>query len=205
MFSGGDKLIFIGDSITESGRFEDPEGIGNGYVSIITMYIKEHYENVEILNKGISGNRVTDLEQRWERDVLQEKPDWLSISIGINDVWRQIDSPKSEQIRPYLFEDIYRRLLIETKRRLTNTKIIIMEPTIIEEEINSKGNTLLVPYVEIVQMLARQHEAILVPAHRIFLNELQKETPQKLTTDGVHMNEAGNKLLADCWIQKVFN
>ncbi|MGG3623441.1 SGNH/GDSL hydrolase family protein [Bacillus gobiensis] len=203
MFSVGDKVLFIGDSITESGKFGDPEGIGNGYVSIINMYVKEHYEDVTILNKGIGGNRVTDLERRWERDVLQENPDWLSISIGINDVWRQIDNPKAEQIYPYMFEEIYGRLLIATKRRLTNTKIILMEPTIIKEDINSKGNKLLLPYVEIVQSLARQHEAILVPAHRVFLKELQKEKTQKLTSDGVHMNEAGNKLLADCWIQAV--
>ncbi|ALC84021.1 MULTISPECIES: SGNH/GDSL hydrolase family protein [Bacillus] len=203
MFSVGDKVLFIGDSITESGKFGDPEGIGNGYVSIINMYVKEHYEDVTILNKGIGGNRVTDLERRWERDVLQENPDWLSISIGINDVWRQIDNPKAEQIYPYMFEEIYGRLLIATKRRLTNTKIILMEPTIIKEDINSKGNKLLLSYVEIVQSLARQHEATLVPAHRIFLKELQKEKPQKLTSDGVHMNEAGNKLLADCWIQAV--
>lgn len=203
MFSVGDKVLFIGDSITESNRFKDPVGIGNGYVSLIHMYVKEHYEDVNILNKGIGGNRVTDLERRWERDVLQENPDWLSISIGINDVWRQIDRPKLEQIHPYMFEDIYERLLISTKRRLTNTKIVVMEPTIIKEDINSKGNKLLMPYVEIIQSLARQHEATLVPAHRVFLKELQNEKQEKLTTDGVHLNEAGNKLLADCWIKSV--
>lgn len=84
------KIIFIGDSVTESGKFKDPERIGTGYVRLIHDYLKVSNpgRKIEIVNQGISGNRIPDLVARWDKDVIALQPDLLSISIGINDVWR---------------------------------------------------------------------------------------------------------------------
>ncbi|KAB8125597.1 SGNH/GDSL hydrolase family protein [Gracilibacillus oryzae] len=202
----GKRLVLIGDSITEWGKNEDPEGIGRGYVRLIHDYLRvtEPEKNYEIFNKGIGGNRITDLEARWQEDVLDLMPDTVSISIGINDVWRQLDQPELEQVAPDKFEQKYRKLLSQIKAA-THANIILMEPTIINEEINSEGNQKLKAYVEIVNKLAGEFDTLLVPTHQAFIEYLQKDSRYYLTTDGVHMNSAGNLLMANQWIKAVKN
>src|SRR5690625_5275985 len=145
----GKKFLFIGDSITEWGRFEDPEDLGDNYVRLIHDYIKITYPDkpYEIINKGIGGNRVTDLADRWEEDVIQQNPDVVSISIGINDVWRQIDQPQIEQVYPEQFKEVYDDLIQQVKAK-TNATIILMEPSVIEEVVSPEGNNMLAPYIE---------------------------------------------------------
>lgn len=198
-----DLIIFIGDSITESGRYEDPEELGNGYVRLVHDYLITSYpdKKLEILNKGIGGHRINDLEARWDQDVIDLKPQYISISIGINDVWRQIDAPEMAQIMPEQFETIYRKLLTQVKEK-TDAGIILMEPTVIEENLSSEGNNKLKNYVEIVRNLADEFGAALVPTHQMFLSYLQADNGYKLTTDGVHMNSAGNMLMAQSWINQ---
>lgn len=195
------KLLFIGDSITEWGRFQDPENLGNNYVRLIHDYLKVSYpnKNFEVINRGISGNRITDLEKRWGEDVVGHKPDILSISIGINDVWRQIDQPQMEQVYPEQFRIIYEKLIVDTKEK-TNAKIILLEPTVIEEVVSKKANDMLKPYVEIVRGLAKKYNTAIVPMHDLFLQYLQKGD-YPVTTDGVHMNSAGNMLMALGWLK----
>lgn len=201
LFKTGDKVILVGDSITEDGRFNDPQRIGEGYVRLIHDYIKENVpdQQIAILNKGISGNRVVDLAERWQADVISQNPDWVSISIGINDVWRQLDSPDIDQITPKQFAAIYRNLL-QDLRTQTNANIILMEPTIIEEDVSSEGNRLLKDYVDIVQRLAKAFDATLISTHQTFLNFIEKTPNISLTTDGVHMNDLGRKLMATTWL-----
>ncbi|MDQ0484496.1 SGNH/GDSL hydrolase family protein [Guptibacillus hwajinpoensis] len=189
------KWVFIGDSITDSGRSQDPEGLGSGYVRMIKNELES---TVQVVNKGVSGNRITDLEKRWQRDVIEANPSVLSISIGINDVWRQLDHPEMKPVYPDDFKEIFERLLNQTSK--LNTKLVLMEPTIIHEDVHSKGNQMLVPYVEIVRRLAIDYDAILVPTHTVFLEQV-KQNNVNLTTDGVHMTEAGNKLMANTWLE----
>lgn len=191
------KWVFIGDSITECGRFEDPQDIGDGYVKMIQNELTQKKE-VEIVNRGVGGNRVTDLAARWEEDVLSLKPDLISVSIGINDVWRQLDQPQMEQVYPDEFREVFDKILDETKH--TGAELYLMEPTIIEENNESKGNQMLIPYVEIVRKLAAKYGATLVPTHTAFLQTAQRD----LTTDGVHMTDAGNRLMADTWLEAYF-
>lgn len=195
------RIVFIGDSITDSGRREDPGQIGTGYVKIIHDYLKVTYptKQLDILNRGISGDRVIDLANRWVDDVINLNPDIVSISIGINDVWRQIDLPEIEQVFPNQFEQIYADLLSQIKTE-TDAEIILMEPTLIHEDIHSEGNEKLIPYVEIVNKLAMKYQAIAVPTHEIFINYLKSNSDFQLTIDGVHMNSAGNMLMAKTWL-----
>ncbi|WP_370622057.1 GDSL-type esterase/lipase family protein [Bacillus sp. JCM 19034] len=130
--------------------------------------------------------------------------DWLSISIGINDVWRQLDNPEMEQVYPDRFKEVYIHLLNEVKAK-TNAKIILMEPTIIEEDVNAKGNQLLKAYVQVIHEISQQFEAIVVPTHQSFCRYLENESKKKLTTDGVHMNSLGNLLMAQTWLDAVLS
>lgn len=197
-----DKMIFIGDSITEWGRAGDPEDIGTGYVRLIHDYLLTTYPDKKpvVLNRGVGGNRIPDLEKRWKTDVIDENPAYVSISIGINDVWRQIDHLEDNQVYPQQFETIYIDLIEQVKEK-TNAEIILMEPTIIEEKIESEGNQKLIPYAEIVKRLADQYNAVYVPTHQAFIEFLQANTGHSLTIDGVHTNSAGNMLMAKTWIK----
>ena len=197
-----DKIVFIGDSITEWGREGDPEDIGTGYVRLIHDYLVTTYPEKKpvVLNRGIGGHRIPDLANRWQTDVIDENPAYVSVSIGINDVWRQLDQFEDEQVYPEQFEAIYVDLLDQVKEK-TNAIIILMEPTIIEENIQSEGNQKLIPYAEIVQKLAKKFEAIYVPTHKAFIQFLKANTEYKVTIDGVHTNSAGNMLMAQTWIR----
>lgn len=198
------KILFIGDSITDGARNEDSEGLGFGYVRMIRDYFITNYENInyQIINRGISGNRISDLAKRWDRDVINLKPDYLSISIGINDVWRQLDRPEMEQIDPEKFENYYDQLLSQVKRE-TKAQIILMEPTIIDEDTQSIGNRMLKKYVEIVHRIADKFDAKIVLTHQAFLQYLGSNKEYKLTTDGVHMTSIGNTLMANTWLNAV--
>jgi acyl-CoA thioesterase I len=189
------KIIFIGDSITASNKNTDPERLGNGYVRMIKEVLPE---GVKVINKGVNGHRVTDLAFRWERDVIDLEPDLLSVSIGINDVWRQLDSPDLTQIDVSKFEEVYRELLSQLP---ATTKLVLMEPTIIKENPQSQGNQMLIPYVEVVRKLAVEFDAVLVPTHDIFISHLTKKPDVSLTTDGVHMRKKGNELMAKAWLK----
>ncbi|RZT21260.1 SGNH/GDSL hydrolase family protein [Fictibacillus sp. BK138] len=189
------KIIFIGDSITASNKNTDPERLGNGYVRMIKEVLPE---DVKVINKGVNGHRVTDLAFRWERDVIDLEPDLLTVSIGINDVWRQLDSPDLTQVDVSKFEEIYRELLSQLP---ATTKLVLMEPTIIKENPQSQGNQMLIPYVEVVRKLAVEFDAVLVPTHDVFIDHLTKKPDVSLTTDGVHMRKKGNELMAKAWLK----
>nr|WP_173917605.1 SGNH/GDSL hydrolase family protein [Halobacillus sp. Marseille-Q1614] len=198
------KIILIGDSITDSHRGTDSEDLGDGYVRLLRDYYITFFPEKELdfVNKGVSANRITDLKQRWQRDVIDVKPDWVSISIGINDVWRQLDNPEINQVDPDQFLSIYKKLLKQVADE-TDSQIILMQPTVIEEDADSKGNQLLKDYVEIVDKLAKDYQAILVPTHEAFITQIEKNSSVPLTTDGVHMTSTGNMLMARTWIEAV--
>lgn len=205
-FKQGQKIIFIGDSITDDGRFQDLAGIGFGYLRLIHDYLSARYPELRlnIINKGISGNRVTDLAKRWEKDVIAEKPDWIAVSIGINDVWRQLDHDQSalEQVYPEEFEQVYRELLIKVQER-TEARLIVMEPTIIEEDIYSEGNQKLKEYVKITQKLSKEFQAVHIPLHETFIHYIKENLGVTLTTDGVHMNPLGRMLMAVTFMEQI--
>ncbi|MDR7073481.1 SGNH/GDSL hydrolase family protein [Fictibacillus barbaricus] len=196
------KIIFIGDSITASNKNADQERLGNGYVRMIKEHLEKSGKEIQIINKGVNGHRVTDLAFRWKRDVIDLEPDLVSISIGVNDVWRQLDSPDLNQVGTEKFEAVYRELLTQLKTN-TSAQIVLMEPTIIEENPESKGNQMLISYVEIVQKLVEEFDAIHVPTHEVFITHLKNEPEAALTTDGVHMKVIGNELMANAWLKAV--
>lgn len=198
------KLIFIGDSITEHGRFQDEEGIGSGYVRLIHDYLQVNYpeKQLHILNKGISGNEVTHLRDRWETDVIQEQADFVSISIGINDAWAQIKQGHFSEKHVEAFTQIYEQLLIDTLNE-TKAQIILMEPTIITIEKHVDGNKYLQAYVEAVRQLNKKYPSTLVKLYEPFQSYDKEHTAHQLTSDGIHMTTKGSTLLASKWLQTI--
>lgn len=196
------KMILIGDSITEDNRFADPDGLGRGYVRLIHDYLLARRPDLDltIQNKGVSGNRVVDLYERWRRDVLDEQPDWVSISIGVNDAWRQLSSPDERQVYPDEFEEIYRKILRMTREEI-NAGLIIMGPTIIVEDSQSEGNRILQDYVRLTKQLSEEFAAIHIPMNDIFNRYIYENPAYSLTVDGVHMNPLGRMLMATSWLE----
>lgn len=196
----GDRIVLIGDSITDAERRVDPEGLGYGYVRLMRdLFVLSHPElEVEWINQGISGNTIVDLEHRWHQDVLALKPQWVSISIGINDVWRQLDK-QGPGVKLDAYEATYQKLIDWTKQ--AGIGLILMEPSIIVENANSPGNRLLSGYVDCVRRLAKEHHARLVPIHQACLEYLEKRQTPPLTTDGVHLSSTGTALFAQVWTQ----
>src|SRR5688572_31275830 len=119
------KLLFIGDSITDCGRQADREQMGQGYVRNLDDYLKARHTAVapRVVNRGISGNKVTDLAAHWERDVIAERPDVLSVKIGINDVWHGLSGGPGVPINEYL--DVYRKLLNRVWDALPECEIVL--------------------------------------------------------------------------------
>lgn len=198
------KLLFIGDSITQDNRFDDPRGLGHGYVSLIYDYITLQLpeKEINVINRGISGDEITHLEKRWDKDVLQNNPDYLSISIGINDAWGQVKRNEKNAEQVHFFKHAYDQLIKQTKQK-TNAKIILMEPTIITPNKHSMGQEVLALYVNAVQDLSRKHNTLLVPLFQIFDSFNQSYPQHELTSDGIHMTKLGSILIAKTWLETV--
>ena len=192
------RVVFIGDSITDSGRFFDGEGLGTGYVRLIRDLCAARRPDLDFewINRGVSGDAMWHLKSRWEKDAIQTRPDWLSISIGINDVWNQLDD-REPKVSLEMYEDIYRELL----DRAARAKLILMEPSLLGEDPASEGNQMLAPYVDCVRRLAGEYAAILVPIHAACLNYLKHRRSPALTVDGVHLAGPGNALFAAEWLR----
>src|SRR5205085_5916952 len=128
------RLLFIGDSITDCSRRECPEQIDNGYVRLVrdTLCATTPADAPIVLNRGISGNKIPDLQKRWQRDVLDLSPDVLSIYIGVNDVWHGLsDSRNGCSIDAYVAG--YRDVLNRTRASLPVCELILCEPAVFAE------------------------------------------------------------------------
>jgi len=208
IFDKGDKLVMIGDSITDCGRKPEGEGLfdpyGSGYVNMVKAFLDASYPDrpIRVVNKGTSGNTVRSLEARWQQDVLELKPDWLSIFIGINDVWRQYDSPKMDN---HVLLDEYRstltRLIEKTRPRLKG--LILMTPYFIESNRSDPMRLTMEKYASVVKDLAKAHGAILVDTQSGFDKMLESMHPMALAWDRIHPNTSGHAQLARCFLKSV--
>ncbi|QNK57045.1 SGNH/GDSL hydrolase family protein [Paenibacillus sp. PAMC21692] len=188
------KLLFIGDSITDCGRESDPEGLGDGYVRMIRdyLYVRHPELTLQCHNRGVSGETIMDLKSRWQEDVIALGPNWLTVSIGINDEWKEVSIEE--------YRRAYEELLTETKDR-TGASLILMETTIISENPYDGKNERLKPYNAVIRETAERFNAVLVPQNRQFDDYLRKQHGKVLTLDQVHMNSTGNWLIALNWLK----
>lgn len=203
----GQTLLFTGDSITDSGRrypIAADWGFGDGYVSLVDSLLANWYPQdvIRIINTGISGNRVSDLEERWQTDILNFKPDWLSIMIGINDVWRQFDRVSDpDQIDIERYETTYRRLLENTRPALTG--LVLMTPFYIESNRDDPMRKRMDVYSGVVQRLAGEFDAVFVDVQGAFDQYLEHRTTQSLCGDRVHPNQTGHMVIARAFLTAI--
>jgi acyl-CoA thioesterase I len=199
--SPASRILFIGDSITDVGRLSDPEGLGNGYVRLIRdlLLVKNPATAPTVLNRGISGHKVTDLRDRWEADVIAHAPDLLSIFIGINDVWHALAG--LEGVPVDLYTSTYRAFLERTRSALPACKLVLCEPSVIWPPQDPRAMDALQPYIRAVNDLAMEfHAHALVPLHTAFVNARQLRPDVLWAPDGVHPSSTGHMLIAQTWL-----
>ncbi len=200
VLQAGQTIVLIGDSITDCGRGDAETPWGGGYVRQVRSLslAKRPDRAIHFVNTGVGGDTILNLQQRWEADVLAHRPQWLSISIGVNDVWRQVKGdPGGVDIGE--FSAVYRELLELTRSRLSGCGFILMTPGVIGEDPDSEGNRLLQPYIATVKQLAAKFNAFCVPIHETMLDSVAAGGPT-LTDDGVHPNDIGHSLMALTWL-----
>jgi acyl-CoA thioesterase-1 len=198
------RLLFIGDSITDAQRQHDPERLGYGYVRLIRDHLaaRDRATVPVVINQGISSQQLPDLEARWQRDVLEQAPDMVSIYIGINDVWHGLEPGHTGCDLPR-FTTGYRAILDRTRQALPDATIVLCEPSVLWLPDHPSANDRLKPYVAAVRDLARQLGAPLVGLHDAF-EQVRLERPDiPWTLDGVHPSDAGHALIAGLWLQAV--
>lgn len=158
-------------------------------------------KNLTFINRGISGNRAVDLQERWDRDCLELKPTWVSIYIGVNDTWRWFDS--GQETTAAEFEASYRDLIERTKQSL-DAKLVLVEPFVLPVPEDRKGwRKDLDPKIHVVRELAREYGAVLVPLDGLFAAASVKAEPAFWAGDGVHPSPAGHALIAEAWMKAV--
>ncbi|MEM2926099.1 MAG: SGNH/GDSL hydrolase family protein [Candidatus Bathyarchaeia archaeon] len=205
MLKSYEKIVFIGDSITDCGRRKEFPPLGNGYVYIAHNLATAQYPERRIVwvNKGIGGDTVEGLVKRWSEDVVNEKPDWISIFIGINDVARNQSLKRDLGSLLKDFEQMYREILDRTKRE-TRAKIIMFEIFYVASEDAAKRGFNVSPYNQIIHSLAREYEAILVKTDEAFQNAVKKRPDCRWTNnDGVHPSPIGHSLIALAFLRSM--
>lgn len=204
----GAKLVMIGDSITDAERAR-PVGeglfgaIGKGYVSYVDALLGAVYpeRKIRVVNMGCGGHTVRDLKDRWQTDVLDLRPDWLSIMIGTNDVWRQFDSPLNPAIHvlPDEYETTLNELVTETLPRVSG--LVLMTPFYIEPNPADAMRARMDEYGAIVKKIALQRGTIFCDTQAAFNAALKTYYPATLGWDRVHPNHVGHMIIARAFLQ----
>jgi lysophospholipase L1-like esterase len=204
-------LLFIGDSITDAGRnptgevspWEANHGLGTGYVSLIHGWLQAAHPEarIRVVNKGTSGHTVRDLSARWKTDVLDLKPDVLCVMIGINDVWRQFDSPLRPELGVGLeeYRDTLRRLVREASTQ--TRQIFLASPFFIEPNRSDAMRARMDEYGAIVREIASQQGAHFVNVQAGFDTALAHQHSSALAWDRVHPGPAGHQIVARAFLQ----
>jgi lysophospholipase L1-like esterase len=189
-----DRIVFFGDSITEQG--EGP----TGYVSLIRQGLSIAFPGVEVLSAGVSGNKVLQLQERLSRDVLSKRPTVVVVYIGINDVWH-FEKHATGTPRP-VYESGLRSLVSNILK--SGIRVILCTPSVIGERRHGENHfdAMLDDYTEIARRIAGEFDLTICDLREAFFAFLLTNNPENrdegvLTVDDVHLNEAGNRLVAD--------
>lgn len=200
-----DLILFQGDSITDAGRCGSADGLGGGYVAMVRAMITARHPGlrVRIANRGVGGDRTTELLARWRHDCLDIRPQVLSIKIGVNDVWRLRGEWNGQKFVPLADYQANYAKLIEQALAAGVRQLVLVSPTTIAEENDSALSQHLDERMAVVRELAQRHGAVYVPARETLLRALQEQPGVRWTGDGCHPTNAGHALLAATWLQAV--
>jgi len=201
------RYLFQGDSITDAGRgdYGDPFAMGEGYPKLLEAELTDGLEKCEVMNCGISGNRVVDLLARWKPDCLHLKPDVLTILIGVNDVWHELNWGNG--VDAPVFEEVYRILLRETLKNLPGVRVILMGAYVTHGEATDPKWEVFDSQVkirrDITRRLAEEFGVEFVDLQEAFDKAQEQFSADQLTADGVHPTQMGHRLIADTWKKAV--
>jgi lysophospholipase L1-like esterase len=206
-----DIILFQGDSITDAHRKRDdsnansPAALGSGYPVLAAADLLSRYpeKTLSVYNKGVSGNKVYQLAERWQTDCLDLKPTVLSILVGVNDFWHTLVNGYTGTIKTY--RDDYKTLLDRTKQALPEVKLIIGEPYAVRgiKAVDEKWYPAFNEYRQAAREIAENFGAAFIPYQEIY-DKAQKSAPGAYwTADGVHPTLAGARLMAEAWLQTV--
>lgn len=209
-FKKNDTVLFQGDSITDMGRDRnnlkpnDARALGPGYCNHVAAGLlnKMPEKQLSIYSRGVSGNKVYQLLNRWQKDCIDLKPNVLSILIGVNDYWHMRTGRYDGTIKTY--EDDYRKLLTITKKQLPDTLIVIGEPYSID------GGSAIVngwqedfkAYRMVAKKMSLEFNTLFIPYHSVYKEALKFAPCKYWSPEGIHPTLAGAALMAEAW-QKV--
>lgn len=204
-----DRIVFAGDSVTDMGSV-NPVGeglfdnVGRSYVRIIENMLAVYYPEIKVrvTNSGISGNTSRDLLARFDRDVVALNPDWVSICIGINDVWRQFDSPAipDSHVLPDEYEKNVEDMIMRVKDKVKG--IFILSPYIIEPNKEDWMRKRMDEYVEISKKLADKHQCVFVDFQKMYEDYCRIRHSAYIAWDRIHPNQIGATLMAREFLKK---
>ena len=211
IFENNDRIVFAGDSVTDmesvnpvgetTGPFDD---LGKSYVRVIENMLTVYYpeRNIRITNAGISGNTSRDLLERYHRDVVELKPDWVSICIGINDVWRQFDAPArlDAQVQPDEYERNVEAMINAVKGSVKG--VFILSPYYMEPNREDKMRARMDEYVAVCGKLAQKHQCIFVNFQEVYEKFCKIRHSSNIAWDRVHPNQIGATLMARAFLDK---
>jgi lysophospholipase L1-like esterase len=197
-FRTGQKILFIGDSITDAGRTNELPPYGGGYMNMFkNMVIAKNPDlNLDFINKGICGNTIKGLQLRWQQDVIFEKPDHLFIMIGINDAAVQLETKRNFENTLNDFENNYIRLLnlcIENKI----SSITCLTPFYISNAISSPLLDLTLKYIKVIEDICFQLSIPVINIHEVFQKLLQTSSADFWSIDGIHPSVPGRVMIAE--------
>lgn len=193
-----DKLVMIGDSITEAPK-------GGGYVERAAALLQVVYPQlgIGVVNKGIGGNTVRDLKRRWQQDALDPQPDWLSVKIGINDVWQQFDMPGKDNDPVYIdeYESTLRELAFSTQGRVKG--LVLMTPYFIEANRQDPMRVMMDRYSAVVKRIAAESGAVFVDTQAAIDELLRYYYPGAIASDRIHPKKAGHMAIARAFLNAI--
>ena len=205
MIQPNDHILFQGDSITNA--FRKPEEVcnayqlGSGYAMIIAakLLAARPRENLRFTNRGVSGEGIVELTNRWQTDCLDLRPDVLSLLVGINDS-RPIEPNPVTSLEEY--EQHYRALLARTRAALPSVRLVLCEPFVLRAgNVQERAVNDVAARGEIVRRLAAESGAVLVPLQAVFADALLRAPADYWSFDGIHPNAQGHWLSAEAWLR----
>lgn len=203
IFQNMDRIVFAGDSVTDMGSAQPVgeglfDNVGHSYVRIVENMLSTWYPEImlRVTNSGVSGNTSRDLLERFQRDVVALKPDWVSICIGINDVWRQFDCPAilDSQVMPEDYEVNVEKMILALNEQTKG--ILLLTPYYMEPNKQDWMRKRMDEYGAACARLAEKHGCILVDLQTAFDRYFQYHHSSYIAWDRVHPNLIGATIIA---------
>lgn len=217
-------ILFQGDSITDCSRIREEKTdfitklcnklgrktlLGNGYPALVAAELGARDKDLQFINRGVSGDRIPDVYARIVKDIIKIKPDYMSLLVGVNDVWQEFD--RNNGTGASRFEKVYEILIQELQEELPDMKIIILEPFVLEGSATRNRENqpnryelfrrAIIELAAIEKRLAEKYNLCFVPLQSVFDEAAEKAAPEALLSDGVHPTEKGHVLIKNEWLK----